>query len=151
MPQHLPAPLSWKLFLWAIFGLFAIGMAVGFILAGRGGARLVDRDYYEQGKHYGEQSVRVQRAAEAGWRFRVTRQGGDVLVVLTDREGRGVSDLEVGFRQTVDRGTPPVPLQHLGEGRYLLPYAALAGEGQGTVVASSPQAFLSSRIRVLDR
>lgn len=150
MPHHPTSSRSWKVFLLGLFALFATGMATGFIMAARDGARLVDRDYYEQGVHYGDLSARQRAAAQAGWRFQVSRQGSDLLVTLSDGEGRGVPGVEVGFVAAADRGNPAVVLQPLGEGRYLLSRSAVPDVVQGTMVASSPTATLSTRIRVLE-
>jgi len=45
---------SWKVAIAALIGIFLIAMIASLVVAGRRVSRVVDRDYYQHGLHYGE-------------------------------------------------------------------------------------------------
>jgi hypothetical protein len=45
---------SWKVAIAALIGIFLIGMTVSLVVASRRVSRVVDRDYYQHGLHYGD-------------------------------------------------------------------------------------------------
>ena len=44
----------WKIAIAALIGIFLIAMVASLVVAGRRVSRVVDRDYYQHGLHYGE-------------------------------------------------------------------------------------------------
>ena len=52
----------WKIGIAALIGLFLVAMVTSLVLARQRVSRVVDRDYYEHGLHYGEkQSTAAKR------------------------------------------------------------------------------------------
>ena len=44
----------WKITIAALVGIFLIAMVASLVVASRRVSRVVDRDYYQHGLHYGE-------------------------------------------------------------------------------------------------
>ncbi len=52
---------SWKIGLALMVGIFLVAMAMSLLLASRRVSRVVDRDYYQHGLHYGEKLPATER------------------------------------------------------------------------------------------
>jgi hypothetical protein len=137
----------WPLLIVAIVLGFMAAMAVTFRLAGRAGA-VVDHDYYEHGRQYEGQAARERNAERAGWRLSFIRQGGNLLVTVTDGEGRGVVGAEVRYLPAATDADSGQRLPEKGAGAYLLSAAALTAT-QGRLTVSRGDCYLQSRLAVV--
>lgn len=141
----------WKVFLALILVAFAVGMAISFRMAGSLDGKLSDRDYYEHGKHYDVRTARERKARELGWRLRVTREGGALVVTVSDKNGSLVRGGDLSFLPSdgaVSAST--VPFDEVAPGRYLVSILALTGYTKGRLNFSSGDASLTTRISVVD-
>lgn len=81
---------SWKVILVTIVGLFLVGTTASLIIAGKKVSRVVDKDYYSHGLHYGEDLKKSQIDA-MDWHMTSTVSGNMIAVSVQDSAGRPVS------------------------------------------------------------
>ncbi|MBI2353693.1 MAG: FixH family protein [Deltaproteobacteria bacterium] len=76
----------WKRAIAGLFVLFCAAMVMSFGIAARKVSRVVDKDYYSHGLHYGESRNRADEAA-AGWSMTATLAGGRLQLRVRDASG----------------------------------------------------------------
>jgi hypothetical protein len=80
---------GWKLTLALLVSAFLCAMAVTFYLAAHRGSRVVDRDYYSHGLHYGR-TASGARNPGIGWNISASLSGPQLKVRINDASGSPV-------------------------------------------------------------
>jgi len=91
MPDNVKnSAASWKIGIALLIGLFLIGMALSLVTAARRVGRVVDRDYYSHGQHYGATQDRAKNAG-LDWTMTPVLSGTSLQVRVRDRAGAPVA------------------------------------------------------------
>jgi nitrogen fixation protein FixH len=84
---------------------------------------------YERGRGYNEVLAEAARQDALGWAARVEAEGGRLILVITDREARGVpGQVEARLLRPLSNETVPLALGMTSPGRYA---GELSGVGPG--------------------
>lgn len=126
---HTDSGRRWQGALALLLILFLVATATSMILAGKRVSRVVDRDYYDHGLHYGEE-VPSSKGDATGWTMTTSFSKGELAVEVRDRDRRAVPGGSLTFQPLQVGGTPApkLLLAEVAPGRYL---CAGAGKGAG--------------------
>ena len=124
----------WKRVIVGLFILFFAAMAASFGIAALKVSRVVDKDYYSHGLHYGDAQ---NRAGEpAGWSMTAALTGGRIQLRVYDATGAPLGGGTVVFDMETDgKGTRlPLILVEAPLGTYMTaPLPATQSELRGTI------------------
>lgn len=124
----------WKRVIAGLFVLFFAAMAASFGIAALKVSRVVDKDYYSHGLHYGDAQNRT--GEPAGWSMTAALAGDRIQLRVCDAAGAPLGGGTVVFDvETGGKGTrPPLILVEAPPGTYMTDHLpATWSELRGTI------------------
>lgn len=141
-PDNKHSAVNWKILLGLLVAFFIGAQVVTMVFAGKKVGRVVDPDYYKNGKNYG-QDLHKAKAARPDWIVNPSLQADHLLVMVTDHSGTAVSG---GIGRLELSGVQPMELFEATPGVYRSKEAIKSSELRGTISISKGDAVFIDRV-----
>lgn len=129
-----------------LFCGFLMGMAATFTLAAKGGPRVVDRDYYQNGLNY-DRTQSGARNPGLSWKLSATMADGEVVVMVHDDRGAPVPGGKLSFQPSRPGNEHTLHLSESSPGVFRSTRPAPAkGEVHGMLRFTRGEASASQRV-----
>lgn len=141
-PKALNTATYWKFLLAALVAFFIGAQVVTMVFASKKVGRVVDPDYYKNGKNY-SQDLHKAQAARPDWIISPSLQADHLLVTVFDRAGMAISG---GIGRLELSGVLPMELVEATPGVYRSREAIKSSELRGTISISKGDALFIDRV-----